>query len=567
MGNCMSTCCGRRKRFELPDFEMVTLPRSNEGESLQLQQHSPDLTTLPIGIALTTNEVIAAPVPVINETASNQAPIVNETTSNQAPGGNDPPVDEDSHSLTNSLQDVTINNIQVETARPVNYSRPGAYRLVTSTSAVNIRDLRETSCGDVSPPRLRPSATMSNLKPLPKYPNDDPVAAYIAREHMMLEEAWKILVPDKAFIVDFNRERNVRRPRILRGSVEGTSSNDVKNDVKNDAPVKDENNNMEAPEKINEIGGTGATQEVGEDSENPKILIRILRQKILQLDDMMSQVRTGEVSIKPIPNPDIDDANDPDNPATSSPIRRSNNPDSAVNGTSDISEPSIREAEMDMSSSNFVGSPHRMGLPRRPRPVGIIGPSTPTGSFDQPTELHHETHSRDDLDTETEHPLMLSEAGPCQSVIRDTLPQVPSGDEERDHTLYAVALEDVTKNYHEAKPVILAKVRRFVASERTVVKVVETILAMTDDVIDACVNDENSLEIVQMMVTGSCQGSELIPSGKITPTFKEKLDKEAEAAKERKAIALLEKWAAEAKAKEEAEEKAKEKGKGKEKAE
>lgn len=284
MGNCMSTCGGRRKIHELPEFEMMTLPCSNEGENQQPQRHSPDLTghspdltTFPIGTALTTNEVITAPVPVVNETASNQAPGVNETTPNQAPSGSYHPVDEDSHSLTESLKDVTINDIQVETARPVNYSRPGAHRLVTSTSAYNIRDLRETSCGNVSPPRLRPSATMSNLnKPLRAYPNDDPVAAYIARETMMLEEAWKILVPDKAFLVDFNRERNVTRPRTLRGSVESTSLNDVKSDP----PVEGDNNNVELEEEINEVGGTGATQEVGEDSENSKDLIRILRQKV-----------------------------------------------------------------------------------------------------------------------------------------------------------------------------------------------------------------------------------------------------------------------------------------------
>ncbi|KAF3064124.1 hypothetical protein GL218_02058 [Daldinia childiae] len=554
MGNCLSTCGGRRK-LALPDFEMMPLPYSNEGESQQPHPHSPNLSIFPIGIALTTDEVVAAPAPVLIETASDQAPGVNETTSDQAPSGSNHPIDEDSHSLADSLKDVTISDIQVETARSVNYSRPGAHRLVASTSAYNIRDIRETSCGNISPPRLRPSATMSNLnKPLPKYPDDDPVAAYTDRQNMDVEKAWKIMWPEKAFLIDSRRERNVTRPRILRGSVESTSSNDVKNDP----PIEGGSSNIEPTENIDDVGDTGATQEVSEDCENPKELVRVLRQKILQLDDMMLKINKGEVSVKSISDLVTGDANDPDVPATPSPISRSNNPASAVISTPDTIEPSTREAEMDMSPSDFVGSPHRTGLPRRRRPVGIIGPSTPTRS-DQPTELHYEAHSRGDLDAETEYPFIVSEAGASQTVVRDTLPQVPSGDEEPDHSLYAVALEDVTKNYHEAKSVILAKVRRFATSERTIAKVVETILAMTDDVIDACVNDEDSLEIVQMLVTGSCQGSELVSSGKITPNFQNNLDMEAEATKERKAIALLEKWAAEAKAKEEAKEGAKEK--------
>ncbi|KAI0852579.1 hypothetical protein F5Y00DRAFT_258425 [Daldinia vernicosa] len=562
MGNCMSTCGGRRKMLVPPGFEMVTLSgiEGTTQEPQEPQRNSPDLTTLPIGIALTTDEVVAAP-----------SPIVNATTSNQALGGSTPRVDGDSHSLTESLKDVTINDIQVETARPVNYSRPGAHRLVASTSAYNIRDLRETSCGNVPPPRLRPSATMGNLnKPLPKYPNDDPVAAYIAQENMKLEETWKKLFPEKAFLVDFNRERHMTRPRALRESIKSTSSNDEKNDAKDDPPVDGDDTNTGPAEEINEDSGTGATQEAGGDSENPKDLIRILRQKILQLDDMLSQLGAEEAS-KPIPSLVTSDANDPGNPTTPSPIRRSNILASTVAGTSDTGEPSTQENKMDMGPSDFVESPHSTGRPRRPRPVGIIGPSTPTRTPDQPSGLYYEAHSRDGLDAETEQPSMVSEAGSSQIVVRDTLPQVPSSDEERDYylyeSLYEVALEVVTKNYHEAKPVILAKVRRFVASERTVYRVVETILAMTDDVIDTCVNDEDSLEIVQMMVTGSCQGSELVPNGKMTPTFQEELDKEAEATKVRKAIALLEKWAAEAKAKEEADEEAKEKGKGKENAE
>ncbi|KAI0117078.1 hypothetical protein F4814DRAFT_448081 [Daldinia grandis] len=550
MGNCISTCGGRRKILVPLDFEIKNIeihvmahPGSNEEASQQPQRHSSHLMTLPIGIALTTNEVIAAPASVVNGLASNQAA-----------SGSIQPIQEDTHSLTDSLMDITIDDIQVETARPINYSRPGGHRLLTTTSAYNIRDFGETSCGSIRLPRLRPSATMSNLnKPLPRYPNDDPVDAYISRENMMVEKAWKILAPDKAFLVDFNRERNVIRSRILRESLKSTSSNDVKVD-----------NNAELVEEITDDSGTGTTQEVDEDSEDPKGLIRILRQKILKLDDMVLQLRADKASSKSIPSPVASDANDSGNPVTPSPIRRSNSPASAVTGTANTSELSTREAKTDMNPSDLADSPHLTGLPRRPRPVGIIGPSTPTRSPGQPMTLHYKSRSHG---TKTEQPSMVSEAGPSRIVVRDTLPQVSFADDERDYSLYEVALEDVTKNYHEAKPVILSKVRRFVGSERTVARVVEAILALTDDVIDACVNDEDSLEIVQMMVTGSCQGSEAFPGGKMTPVFQKRLDKEAEATRERKAIVLLEKWAAEAKAREKADEEAKEKGKGKEKGE
>ncbi|KAG4219965.1 hypothetical protein PC116_g31556, partial [Phytophthora cactorum] len=210
MGHCMSTCGGRRKTLVPSDIEIrdvsirvITLPGNNGIDSSQPQQYASDMTMPLVGIALTSNEAITAPTPTSNnmvlnhdpnqDPSDNSKPVIHEM-----PTDRDMPIEKDSHSLTESLQHVSINDIHVETATPVNFSRPMQHRLMTSTSAYNIRDLGDTITINTGAPRLRPSVTMGNLnKPLPNRRDEKIINDYVDRQNSELEKYWKIIAPDK----------------------------------------------------------------------------------------------------------------------------------------------------------------------------------------------------------------------------------------------------------------------------------------------------------------------------------------------------------------------------------
>ncbi|KAI1482601.1 hypothetical protein F4774DRAFT_428897 [Daldinia eschscholtzii] len=621
MGHCMSTCGGRRKTLVASDIEIrnvsirvITLPGNNGEDTTQPQQYASDMTMPLVGIALTSNVAITAPAPISDKVVLDHDP-------NQDPGGSsklvvhemptdkDMPIEKDSHSLTESLRRVSINDIHVETATPVNFSRPVQHRLMTSTSAYNIRDLGDTITDNTGAPRLRPSATMGNLnKPLSNSRHEIAIKDYVNRQNSELEKYWKIIAPDKASLVDYNRDRDLTRRRPVR-ELETISGDEFE-----DIPLGDDddgkNGGVKPAEDANEESGTGPAVEANGENEEAKALVHKLRQKawqwderILHLDAERALARTNTSTTG-----NVSSSNELVEPPTAG---QSSYAPRFPTGTSCADILALRRAKVDVKPYYYIGSPRVKARVNHFPPPGSPGLSTSTTfPVPPPTAPDHaapaapaapidsaaaaapavpvaavapmvanvpkvcEVHEIPVVSAVSAVPNHDNEKNqkaafrPVKSGLvpskrpRITMPRLYTPrTKERDNALYMAAYKKVSTAYRDARPEIRNRVRQFIKGEHTISKACETILAMDDDVIDSCIHGENCVDVVRRLVEGCCEDAEVDEWGLVTPALQAQLDTEAEATMRRKTAALMAKWVAEAEEKEKAQEKGKEKEK------
>ncbi|KAL7629075.1 hypothetical protein AAE478_000593 [Parahypoxylon ruwenzoriense] len=119
-------------------------------------------------------------------------------------GDYSPPADNARHSVADTVRsdggasshaNVSLGEVQIGIAQPVVIMRSA--KLVATKS---LADLRSGSIGRANPIRPLPnmssltkSATMGDInKPLPAYPNNDPIAAYVERNNMIVKSASQV---------------------------------------------------------------------------------------------------------------------------------------------------------------------------------------------------------------------------------------------------------------------------------------------------------------------------------------------------------------------------------------
>ncbi|KAI8962179.1 hypothetical protein F5Y11DRAFT_366085 [Daldinia sp. FL1419] len=550
MGNCISTCREHpgmllHPNSEVNDIivEVANISKKLDEVLLRSQRFASGANLSAIGVAVTSDDAIQTPA----GTNSRNPSVKSCRASNKSGGG-------DVRSSSDFIQDVPIDDVRIETARQVNFSHPARQRLVNSAPASNIRDLGSTSGGNVPISSLPRPITASSLnKPLPGYPSNDPVAAYIARDKMRIREAFGKLAPEKNFEVEIIRFR-----KALEEALKYLAISEGDADV--DLPTQGEGNDTKLI-KDTDVNNEGSKAAEGGSKgngihEGPSMVIEILRQRLLNVVELQEELQqqkeqTGShqhTSHTPSPlGQFVTPADTPTENHIDTPI---------VN--SDIAIPGPRRVKTNLSPFDSAGQP-RLTVPGRRRPTGASGLDTPTRPHPRPTAIYLPGNERDWVDRELERMSMESRAA-SQSDTRDSYLQ-SSGTEDNIQSPHAMALVITTRNYQEARPVILAKVRRFIPGERTVANVTEFILGLDDETIDSLVNDEDSLDRLQQIVGACCSKSELVYTGPITPGLRQQFDNQAQNTKERKAEALVEKWAGGA----DASKKEKAMGKGKEK--
>ncbi|KAI1468688.1 uncharacterized protein F4812DRAFT_470524 [Daldinia caldariorum] len=591
MGNCMSTCGGNRPKSRVPSdveirnvhIRMATLSGNKGEENSQPEQYVSEEQMPQVGIALTSNDVINMPDPTRegtihqgrNQELASTRKEVTFRDFNQESRGRSRPVVKESQFFTESLESIPIDDVPAGTAAPVDSGLPVQHRLITSTSAYNIRDLGDL--GDTSdvivqaPPGLRPSATMSNLnKPLPKYPDDDPVAAYIERENLKLEKFWKIIVPEKAFMVDFKRERNLIRGRPIQEveepkdtavkDEEDEKSVDKEESADVEKPVDDKRGSIKSVKKAKEESVRGLVEEVNEHNQEAKALVRILRQKIWQYDERILNLEAERAFMRK----GISIAGNGSSSrqlTTSSIAGQSNNAARPLTETSYPDIPVLEGGKMNIPPCYYFNSPRMKARKNHFPPPGGLGPSSST-NFPVPSTAAERAAPSQEKSKQQIFRLPVRPEPTLYRIPNTTQPPKTSTCvKERDDELYAAALKKVTDAYNRDKPEIRHRVRNFIVGEHNTAKATETILAMEDDIINSCIHGDEWYETVRRLVNGCCERHEQVQFGLISHELGLQLDTESQATKRRKAVALMAKWTAEA----EEQPKAEEKGKDKEK--
>ncbi|KAI1803401.1 hypothetical protein F4811DRAFT_572201 [Daldinia bambusicola] len=597
MGNCMSTCGGTRPKSLLPsDFEarnvhipMVTLSGNEGEENSQPEQYVSEELMPQVGIALTSNDVTMMPAPARKETIPQEpiqgvTSICKEATPNHEPtptykeiifqelsqesDGHSKPVVKDSQFFTDSLESIPINDVPAAASAPVGPGLPVQHRLITSTSAYNIRDLGDTSDVTVrAHPRLRPSATMSNLnKPLPKYPNDDPVAAYIERENLILENYWKIIAPDKAFVVDYKRERNLIRGRLIQEveepedtsaeEEEDEKSVDKEDSIDDERPVDDKRGSIKPAEKDKEESVSGPAEEANEDDQDAKALVCILRQKIWQYNERILNIEAERALMsKGISTAgDVSSSRELTKPSFAGQFSYAAG---SLTGTSYADIPVLERGKINIPPCYYFNSPRVKARKNYFPPPGGPGPSASTNFPVPSTAAGRTTPSQKSPKQQIARAPVEPEPKPYRIPNTTEPPKTPIRVKERDDELYKAAFKNVTDAYNRDKPEIRHRVREFVVGEHNTAKVTETILAMEQDIIDSCIHGQDCCETLRRLVDGCCEKHEQEQCGLISFEVKHQLDAESRATKHRKAAALMAKWTVEAEEQEKA--KAKEK--------
>ncbi|KAI2469867.1 hypothetical protein F4781DRAFT_430928 [Annulohypoxylon bovei var. microspora] len=535
MGNCISTL--RKKRnASAPKDDAIPLGVMSQDQSKENEHNPPnpsatggDETTFPTGDiqlpagvgpnsgdSVQTTMVESANSQRDGPSPQDEAPQNNATPSGDgATPSNDDAMSPGAAACDDSINDAALEEAEIHTARPTSILRVGPARIVSTRSTGNVRaaSFRVQIPSLPRLPFMKQSATMSDInKPLPKYPNNDPVTAYIDHNTAQIQNArqkwaqFNTNRPREAFKQGNEKEQIAQ----IRQEMKKTKAPPILHMV----PFFDPGDPDKGP--VGELGILAPTH-----ARAPSHLymqqIRDMSGQSLHIASprhahSMNQLR-GNQNVSPVsPGTPNSALVSPPTPSGRFPPRGSSAPSGAV-GPSSNAHPSDVNA--------------RRGLAR----LSEMKPAKQLSAVEE------------------RHPKITPDAHVALPNPETKEPQnSPEGEQEKteDDELWKKALGEVGQTLMKARARILNKVRKHVEDETHAAYITEAILGMADDIVDECAHADNadSQHLIRNKVEEVRQTADA--EMKIEATTDADLEYCAGATAKLKAAALVDKWKAEA---------------------